>query len=142
MIESERVFASFVGVRGAECACSWLSRLANEPPGLDALDSVAVRRSMRFATLDVGFVGLGSSFPGVKSKRLDRSLAAFAGEGDPRRWEVVMSGSVSERETSVGGGLASSGLAISVSLLVETTGCSVFASDAGADEAGPFAIVP
>lgn len=65
-----------------------------------ALESVPVRRSMRFATLEGGL--LSRNFGGVSSStanvnRLDRSLAAFLGEGEEGRLAAGMSGKVSVR---------------------------------------------
>lgn len=91
MMGSERVFATLVGVRGIGRDRSWLSVL-NEPLGLDVLDSVAVRRSIRLATLVESFVGLvESSFADVKLNRFDKSLAPLAGEGEALPCEVEVS---------------------------------------------------
>lgn len=132
MMESERVFATFVGVRGVGRDTSWLSILPNEPLGLDVLDSVAVRRSIRLATLVDGFAGLvRSSFADVKLKRFDRSFAPFTGKGEARRWEAEVSRSVSERVRR----LALTGFALVLLSWVEVVVFPILSSEADADRA-------
>ena len=132
MTESERVFATLVGVRGVGRGTSWLSMLANEPRGVDVLDSVAVRRSMRLATLVDGFGGLvRSSFAAVKQKRPDKSFAPFTEDGEAGHVELEISGSVSERVR----GLELFGFKLAGPPLVEVADFPTLPSDTEGDKA-------